>query len=208
VVHVADREGDLQEWFLEAARRSAGARAEFIIRAKCDRRIAAGKDASSVGEARPKARAVGSVTVELTRQPNRPPRQATLGVAVKQVMCNGARRPGGRLRPVEVVAVYAKESRPPGGEEPREWLLLTSLPVADFPSAGTVMPWYRCRWEIEWFFRVLKQGWQIEPLRVQTEQRWLNAVASYLISAWRIHHLTMAGRASPEVSCTPSPARG
>ena len=201
VVNVADREGDIQEWFLDAARRSPGERAEFIIRAKCDRRIAKGKDASYLWAEMQKARGLGSITVELTRQPNRPPRQATLRVAVKRVMFTGARRPGGRLPPVEVVAVYAKEHRPPGGEEPLEWLLLTSLPVADFPSACTVVQWYRCRWEIEVFFRVLKQGCQIEQLRLQTEQRWLNAVAMYLIIAWRIHHITMAGRAYPEVSC-------
>jgi Transposase DNA-binding len=122
VVNVADREGDIQEWCLDAAGRAPGERAECIIRAKCDRRIAKGTDASYVWEEMQKARAVGSSTVELPRQPNRPPRQATLSVAVKRVICNGARRPGGRLPPVEVVAVYAKEHHPPGGEEPREWL--------------------------------------------------------------------------------------
>jgi hypothetical protein len=50
-------------------------------------------------------------------------------------------------------------------------------------------------------FRVLKQGCQIEPLRVQTAQRWLNAIALYLMVAWRIHHMTMAGRAYPDAPC-------
>jgi hypothetical protein len=58
-----------------------------------------------------------------------------------------------------------------------------------------------CDYNIELFFRVLKQGCQIEQLRLQTEQRLLNAVAMYLIIAWRIHHITIAGRAYPEVSC-------
>jgi hypothetical protein len=107
-------------------------------------------------------RAAGRMTVELTRQPDRPPRQVTLRVAGKRVTCNGARRPGGRLPPVEVVAVDAKECRPPRGEEPIAWLLLTSLPVADFPSACTVVQWYRCRWARARLFRVLKQGCQIE----------------------------------------------
>jgi Transposase DDE domain len=75
------------------------------------------------------------------------------------------------------VAVYAKECRLPSGEEPVEWLLLTSLLVADFPSACIVVQWYRCRWEIELFFRVLKRGCQIEQLRLQTDQRLLNAMA-------------------------------
>jgi hypothetical protein len=141
VVKVADREGAIQAWFLEAARRAPGERAACIIRAKCDRRLATGKDASYGWAARQKARGLGSITVELTRQPNRPPRQATLSVAVKRVLFTGARRPGGRRPPGEVVAVYAQEHRPPGGEEPLEWLVLTRLPVADFPSACTVVQW-------------------------------------------------------------------
>jgi hypothetical protein len=163
VVTVADREGDMHEWFLDALRRLPGERAEFIIRATCNRRIANGKEPRYLWEEMQQARAAGRMTVELTRQPDRPPRLVTLRVAVKRVTCNGARRPGGRPPPVEVVAVYAKECRPPSGEAPIAWLLLTSLPVADFPSACTVVQWYPCRGDIERFFRVLTHGCQIEP---------------------------------------------
>jgi hypothetical protein len=58
-----------------------------------------------------------------------------------------------------------------------------------------------CDYNIELFFRVLKQGCQIEQLRLRTDQRLLNALALYLIIAWRIHLITMVGRAYPEVSC-------
>ena len=113
VVSVADREGDIHEWFLEAMPRVPGERAECIIRAKGHRRLAKGTEPRDLWEEMQKARAAGRMTVELTRQPDRPPRQLTLRVAVKRVTVNGARRPGGRLPPVEVVAVYAKECRPP-----------------------------------------------------------------------------------------------
>jgi hypothetical protein len=36
---------------------------------------------------------------------------------------------------------------------------------------------------------------------VETEHRLLNAIAIYLIIAWRIHAVTMMGRTYPEVSC-------
>ena len=58
-----------------------------------------------------------------------------------------------------------------------------------------------CDCHIEVFFRVLKQGCQIEQLRVQTKARLVNAIAIYLIVAWRIHTLSMLGRAYPAVSC-------
>jgi hypothetical protein len=79
------------------------------------------------------------------------------------VMCSGARRPGGKLPPGEVVAVYAKARRPPGGEEPLEWRWLTRRPGAEFPRACLVLHWYPCRWEIALVFRGLTPGGQIEP---------------------------------------------
>jgi Transposase Tn5 dimerisation domain len=48
---------------------------------------------------------------------------------------------------------------------------------------------------------MLKQGCQIEQLRMQAEQRLLKALAIYVIVAWRIHNITMASRAYAEVSC-------
>jgi hypothetical protein len=103
--------------------------------------------------------------------------------------------------PVPVSAVYAQEPSPPQGEEPIEWLLLTSVPVTDFPRACTVVQWYRCRWDMELFWGVLKQGCKIEQWRMQTAQRLLNALAIYFIVAWRLHNIKMAGRAYPAMSC-------
>jgi hypothetical protein len=163
VVSRAERAGESQAWCLEAVRRAPEDRAACLIRAQGNRRLGPGQTPSSFGEARPKARAAGAITVELTRQPPRAPRQATRRVAVKRVTCTGARRPGGPLPPVEVVAVYATERRPPRNQEPLEGLLLTRLPVADFPRACLVLPWSQCRWEIARFFRGLKPGGQLEP---------------------------------------------
>jgi hypothetical protein len=101
---------------------------------------------------------------------------------------------------VQVWAVYATECKPPKGEEPIEWLFLTSVPVESFATAGLVMQWYRARGEVELCFRVLHQGCQIERLRLATDHRLLNALALYLLIAWRIHTITMLGRAYPEAS--------
>jgi len=201
VVSVADGEGDMQECFLDAMNRPAEERAAFLMRAKCNRRRAAGTRHDYWGEARAAARPLGKITFQLSRQADRPPRRVTVAVTARPVTFNGARRPGGRLPPVQVWAVYAAELKPPKGEEPIAWLLLTSVPVADFAGACTIVRWYRARWEIELFFRVVKQGCQIERLRLETEHRLLNALAIYLIIAWRIQTITMMGRAYPDASC-------
>jgi hypothetical protein len=179
VVSVADCEGDIQEWFLDAMHRPAEERAEFLIRAKCNRRLAEGARYDYLWDEMAAARPLGKLTFTLSRQ---------------------ADRPGGRLPPVQLWAVYAIERKPPKGAEPIEWLLLTSVPVADFAEACLVVQWYRVRWAIELFFRVLKQGCRIEQLRLETEHRLLNALAIYLIIAWRIHPITMLGRAYPDAS--------
>lgn len=200
-VSMADCEGDIQEWFLDAINRPVQERAEFLVRAKCNRRLAPGAAHGYLWEEVQAARPLGKLAFQLTRQADRPARRVTLSVKALPVTFYGARRPGGRLPPVQVWAIYALELKPPKGEEPLEWLLLTSVPVNDFAGAWLVMQWYRARWEIELFFRVLKQGCQIERLRLETEHRLLNALAIYLIIAWRIHTITMLGRAYPEASC-------
>jgi hypothetical protein len=78
-----------------------------------------------------------------------------------------------------VPVIDAKERSPPKGAEPVEWRLLTSVPGEDFSHAWTVGQWDRARWEIELCFRVLKQGCQIEQVRLQTKPRWVNAIAVY-----------------------------
>jgi IS4 transposase len=201
VVNIADREGDIQECFAEAMSREGQDRAEFIIRAKCNRRLTAGYGQKYLWSEMQSTPPLGHLTITVARRGAHAPRQATLTVATRRVSFAGARRRGGRLPPVEVTVIYAKERRPPKGEKPIEWLLLTSLPVEDFPSACTIVQWYGDRWEIEIFFRVFKQGCQIEQLRLQTKPRLVNALAIYLIVAWRIHTLTMLGRAYPAVSC-------
>ena len=70
-----------------------------------------------------------------------PARRVNVSVKARSVTFPGARRLGGRLPPVQVWAVYATELQPPKGEEPIAWLLLTSIPVADFSGACLVVPW-------------------------------------------------------------------
>ena len=96
----------------------------------------------------------------------------------------------------------AIEKRPPAGQKPIEWMLLTSLPVDDFTSAQTVVGWYRSRWEIEIYFRVLKQGCKVQALRLESDKRLHNGIALYLIVSWRLHNMTMMSREFSKYPCT------
>ncbi len=56
-------------------------------------------------------------------------------------------------------------------------MLLTNLPVADFKTAELIIAWYRARWEIELYFRILKPGCQIEKLRLEAPERLERCIA-------------------------------
>ena len=81
-------------------------------------------------------------------------------------------------------------------------MLLTNLPVADFPTAKVILRWYRTRWEIELYFRILKQGCQIEKLRLEAPERLERCLAIYMLIAWRLHHLTHLARTYPNLPCS------
>jgi hypothetical protein len=59
-----------------------------------------------------------------------------------------------------------------------------------------------CDCHIDLYFRILKQGCQIEKLRLETPERLERCLAVYMIIAWRLHHLRHVARISPNAPCT------
>lgn len=200
IVSIADREGDIGDWFLNAQNRPLDEKAEFIVRAKCNRRTEkAVGEYSYLWEELSDSPVLGQLKIKTPRTGNKPSRKATLALHAKEVEFVG--KQGGTQESITVTAVYAQEIKPPTGEAPISWMLLTSLPVEDRQGAETVIAWYCCRWEIELYFRVIKQGCQIEKLRLENDNRLLNAIGVYLIIGWRIHSITMQSRTFPDVPC-------
>jgi len=68
------------------------------------------------------------------------------------------------LKPVKITTLIATETNPPPGEKAIEWTLLTSVPIPDLEAALQVVQSYLCRWQIEFFFKILKSGCTIEKL--------------------------------------------
>jgi hypothetical protein len=57
------------------------------------------------------------------------------------------------LPPVSVNVVLVRETDPPAGADPVEWLLLTTLPIATLEDVRRVVERYRVRWNIELVFK-------------------------------------------------------
>ena len=97
--------------------------------------------------------------------------------------------------------VWVLEEKPPEGEAPLEWILLTTLPISTQEEIRLVMDNYTTRWMIEIYHRVLKSGCRVEDRRFETLPRMLNCMAIYMVVAWRILFMCWLGRNCPEMPC-------
>ena len=64
--------------------------------------------------------------------------------------------------------VHVREEAQPEGAERLEWFLLTTLAVQSRQDAERVLEWYRLRWRIEDWHRVLKTGCKVEYMAHRT----------------------------------------
>jgi hypothetical protein len=79
---------------------------------------------------------------------------------------------------VTLTLIELTEPNPPEGAEAVVWRLLTTHSVSDVDTAWQIVDWYKARWTIEQFFRILKkQGFQIEDSQVETAASLLKLVA-------------------------------
>ena len=135
------------------------------------------------------------------RRQARVSRTAEVAVRAACVRLRAPYRPQGKLPAVLLNAILVREDAPPPGEEPIEWLLLTSLPIDTLEDVRRVIQYYCTRWMIEVFFRVLKSGCRVEERRFETLDRLLPCLAVYLIVAWRTLYVCRLGRSCPDLEC-------
>jgi len=192
LVYVADREGDLRELMDAAARR--GTPADWLVRAQHNRNTTAG---GKLWDRLGRGEALGEVEFTLPAAPGRPARvvrQTLYRQPVTLPVRKGAPA-------VTVTAVLAREEAPPLGEKAIEWQLLTNRVAETLEQVVELIDWYRRRWLVEIFFRILKSGCRVEALQLGTLERLERALVIYLIIAWRILHLVTWGRDCPELPC-------
>lgn len=215
VICVADSEADIYEFVVEAMKEPRPC--DWIVRACQDRALVVEKSEKQceqrlrdfvlsqpvlftktiqVRGRQPKV----SCETRGRRQP-RESRRAEVEVRAGQVTLRAPWRPNRRLPAVTVNVVLVREVDPPPGDEPVEWLLLTSLPVDTIEQVAQVVQYYCVRWMIEVFFRVLKSGCHVEERRFEHIDRLLTCLAVYLICAWRTLYVCRLGRSCPDLSC-------
>ena len=226
VTSCADREGDVYEVFVEWQRRKEQglACAEWLIRCNQNRgllppaggglpELVPGLPARVVEQVAA-SEALGCVCFEIRTKEQirrdhgnkslqlRQGRQVRQEIRSQRVRLRPPQRPGQPAPPpVDIWVVLSKEIAPPAGQEPVDWILLTSRPADGLSKALEVLELYEARWDIEVFHRVLKTGCKVEELQFKDSHQVRALVALYMIVAWRLLYLTRLGRECPDLPC-------
>lgn len=201
VVTVGDRGADVYELFVRAHALQTG----VLVRVAQDR-VLQDEKAKKLRAHVQAAPIAGYIKVHVPEKENEPERVAVVAVRFRSTTLKPPWRPQSPdkapLPALDMDIVLAQEVDPPADVTPLEWLLLTNVPVHDFEDAVERIQWYRCRWHIEVFFKVLKSGCCIEACRLRTASRLIRFLALCSIIAWRLFWITQLNRHCPDMPCT------
>jgi len=205
-VAIMDREGDFFELFDEWRQKP---RVDLLIRAQHDRRT--GEDLS-LFEMVEQSQVQFRMRIDIPRYSARRKKAGRLArkkssarqaaVAIRYTSANLLPPRWGLnsgKAPVPVWFIHIVEENPPKGIEPLEWRLITTIEIDSHEKAVQCLRWYRLRWRIEDWHRVLKTGCRIERLAHKTAERLKRAIAVNMVIAWRIMLITLLGREVPEL---------
>jgi Transposase DDE domain len=173
VTVLGDRESDI--FALYAA--SAEQHFQVIARSMHDRKLA---DRNGLYEASDAMAALDRRAIQLPARAARPARLAHLELRFGAIKLA---RPQSKFlrhlpKSLPLAVVDVREINAGAGVEPLHWRLLTSHEVASVEDAWRIVQWYKQRWIIEQFFRVLKtQGLKLEDSQIGTADRLLKLVA-------------------------------
>ena len=223
VISTSDREGDIYEIFAEEQQRSElnQVTADWIIRSNQDRKLLPSANTQAPDPEGLKlhccieqAPLLGTITLKIRAKKqlkkekgnrkltHRTARKAVLEVRACEVQLKPPYRKSAKLTPVTLRIVMAKEIDPPAGESPIEWILLTNLAIQNLDDALRVIALYCLRWQIEVFHKILKSGCCVEEAQLKTAGRLRPRIVLQMVVAWRIHHITLAGRECPDLPCS------
>jgi hypothetical protein len=204
-VHVMDREADIFE--LLAGMRAEGRR--FVVRLARDRRVVDDSDGTTVHESMKVAPFVMERAAQLSRRvaassprrrkshPAREERRATLHVHASELTVAPPKYLTATHQPLTLNVVHVVEIDAPAGDEPVEWYLLTSEPIATQHHVARIIDHYRGRWIIEEMFKALKTGCAFETRQLESERSLHNLLAICIPIAHQMLSLRALAREKP-----------
>lgn len=211
-VHVADREADVWETFVACMQTGSDA----LVRAcgsAARRKAFRGHDAQADPQAREQAEdlielarampACAGCTLERRGGEGRPARRLRLHVSFDAVTLLPPRLLPRGTPPLRLWLVRVWEDpKDAGGEEPVEWILLTTVPVRDASDALRMAEWYRQRWTVEEYHKCLKTGCRVEKRQLEHGLRLAPLVAMLAVTALRLLNIRGMAKVRPDAPAT------
>jgi Transposase Tn5 dimerisation domain len=196
VVHVGDRGADMFPFF-QACRAN---QTHFLVRAFENRRIEPeeGQQRYLLDEVRSwKARASRPFDVPASHGRMARSTEVQLAFGSLTILPPRLEKRCGK-EPVKVWAIRVWEEQTPAGEEPLEWILLTSVPTTTLEEAWERVGWYEHRWTVEDYHQCLKTGCRLEDRQLQSADRLIRLLGLLSPLAVRLLQLRDLARSSPQ----------
>jgi hypothetical protein len=198
-VDVGDRGADIYEAMVAAQAQGH----DFLFRVTQNRQVWVTPERAKLTTLRDYACSLASQGRDLVDIPGRggrAARQAEVALAAAPVWIPAPS--GTRQRAAQpVVAAWVVriwEPNPPPGVEGLEWILLTSVPTQTLEALRERRDWYACRWMIEVFHDIEKNGCSEEGRRFETAERMAACLAILSVVAVRIFQLRTALESQPD----------
>jgi Transposase DNA-binding/Transposase DDE domain len=195
-VHVGDRGADMFPFFHACQTTQT----HFLVRAAQNRR--AQEQDEQITYSLTCARSWSSQDLRPFEVPARHGRQARstqLHLASGQMTLLPPRNePRASKEPMTIWVIRVWEQTAPSGEEPLEWILLTSVPTTTLEQAWERVEWYRCRWLVEDYHQCLKSGCRIEERQLQSVDGLIRLLGLLSPLAVRLLQIRALARATPQ----------
>lgn len=206
VITIGDREADIFDFLWEIEASGTG----FVIRNRQDRKFICPETGKTKIQTKiSKLQSKKEIKLDIPGNGNHKARQANVEVKytygqipIRAVTLYGPENTDHKISDkLAVYVVSAKEINAPIGVEVINWTLLTNVPVSNFEEAIERINWYKLRWKIEEYFRVLKSGCKIEASRLSAGTKLQKLIAIKSLIAFKILYLSKIALSFPEESC-------
>jgi len=183
MVYIADREADQFQILHDTHHRGHS----FVIRSKHDRIIQ--------GEDHYLSWHMNKKKINFDIEIDLPKEKTSVAASMKfgEITINDTNKKTNRhlslkgVRSVKLGVIEVKEKIKREGKEQLKWVLYTNLPLNTREDALKVINYYRLRWQIENFFKVLKDGCcHVEHCNLQSFEKLEKYTMCFSIIAWRM----------------------
>ena len=202
-VDVGDRGADIYEAMLASQNQGHA----FVFRVAQDRQVwvdAKGETKKKLREYACSLASQGQDEVEISARGGRASRVAQVHLAATPVWIPAPTgTPRRQAQPVVAAwVIRIWEPDPPVGVEALEWILVTSVPTQTIVQIRERRDWYACRWMVEVYHDIEKNGCSEEDRRFENAARMTACLAILALVAVRIFQLRTALTSQPDAAAT------